>query len=117
MPIIDSHCHAWRRWPYQPPVPDFESRGLVEQLLFEMDAAGVDQAAVVCARIEHNPDDNDYVAECVRRYPSRRRLLSMLWLNGSLPRTQKSALRLVLKSMMLNMPWRSTASRIIGSLT
>ena len=69
--IVDSHCHAWRRWPYQPPVPDFESRGLVEQLLFEMDAAGVDQAAVVCARIEHNPDDNDYVAECVRRYPGR----------------------------------------------
>ena len=71
MPIVDAHCHAWRRWPYQPPVPDHESRGLVEQLLFEMDAAGVEQAAIVCARIEHNPDNNDYVAECVRRYPQR----------------------------------------------
>jgi L-fuconolactonase len=69
--IVDSHCHAWRRWPYQPPVPDPESRGLVEQLLWEMDRHGVDRAAVVCARIEHNPDDNDYVAECVARYPDR----------------------------------------------
>lgn len=71
VPIIDAHCHAWRRWPYQPPVPDPESRGVVEQLVFEMDAAGVDQAAIVCARIEHNPDNNEYVAECVRRYPDR----------------------------------------------
>lgn len=69
--ILDSHCHAWRKWPYKPEVPDFESRGNVEQLLFEMDAAGVDRAAVVCANIEHNPDDNDYVAECVRRFPDR----------------------------------------------
>ena len=69
--IIHSHCHAWPRWPYEPPVPDFESRGTVEQLLFEMDLNGVDQAFVVCARIEHNPDNNDYIAEAVRRYPAR----------------------------------------------
>jgi predicted TIM-barrel fold metal-dependent hydrolase len=43
----------------------------VEQLLFEMDGAGVTQAAIVCARIDHNPDNNDYVADCVRRYPAR----------------------------------------------
>ena len=71
MTIVDSHCHSWQYWPYQPPVPDPESRGRVEQLLFEMDAAGVDQAAIVCARIEHNPDNNDYVAECVRQHPGR----------------------------------------------
>lgn len=69
--IIDSHCHAWRTWPYQPPVPDPESRGTVEQLLFEMDQHGVDAATVVCARIDHNPDNNDYVAQAVRRYPDR----------------------------------------------
>ena len=69
--IVDSHCHAWRRWPYQPPVPDPQSRGLVEQLLWQMDRNGVDQAAVVCARIDHNPDNNDYVAECVRSHPDR----------------------------------------------
>jgi L-fuconolactonase len=69
--IVDAHCHAWRYWPYEPPVPDPESRGTVEQLLWEMDQNGVDQAAVVCARIDHNPDNNDYVAECVRRHPNR----------------------------------------------
>jgi predicted TIM-barrel fold metal-dependent hydrolase len=69
--IVDSHCHAWRYWPYEPPVPDPESRPAVEQLLFEMDQSGVDQAVLVAARIEHNPDNNDYVADCVRRYPTR----------------------------------------------
>ena len=69
--IIDSHAHAWPRWPYQPPVPDDEGRGKVEQLLFEMDQNGVDQAVLVCAQIERNPDNNEYVAECVRKYPTR----------------------------------------------
>src|SRR5437867_2571339 len=69
--IVDSHCHAWRRWPYQPPVPDPESRAVVEQLLWEMDRNGVDRAAVVCARIDHNPENNDYVAGCVDRHPDR----------------------------------------------
>ena len=23
--IFDSHCHAWRYWPYEPPVPDPET--------------------------------------------------------------------------------------------
>ena len=69
--IIDSHCHAWRYWPYTPPVPDPESRPAVEQLLFEMEQCGVEGAAVVCARIEHNPDNNDYVAECAARYEGR----------------------------------------------
>jgi L-fuconolactonase len=69
--IVDSHCHAWLRWPYEPPVPDHESRALVEQLIFEMDANGVDRAAVVCARIDHNPDNNEYIADAVKRYPDR----------------------------------------------
>ena len=69
--IIDSHCHAWLRWPYEPPVPDGESRGHVEQLLFEMDRNEVDRAVLVCARIDHNPDNNEYGAGCVRRFPDR----------------------------------------------
>lgn len=69
--IIDSHTHAWDKWPYEPPVPDFESRGRVEQLLWEMDRHQVDRAVLVCARIEHNPGNNDYVAGCVERYPDR----------------------------------------------
>jgi L-fuconolactonase len=71
MKIIDSHCHAWPRWPYSPPVPDPEHRGRIEQLLHEMDTHGVDEAVVVCAQIEHNPGNNAYVAEQVARYPMR----------------------------------------------
>ncbi|MGN6758436.1 MAG: amidohydrolase family protein [Thermomicrobiales bacterium] len=71
MTVIDSHCHAWSRWPYQPPVPDDESRGQIEQLLHEMDRLGVDQAVVICAQIERNPENNEYIAEQVRRYPNR----------------------------------------------
>ena len=69
--IIDSHTHAWPRWPYQPPVPDDESRGKVEQLLHEMDLHDVDKAVLICARIDRNPENNDYVAACVKRYPER----------------------------------------------
>ncbi len=69
--IIDSHTHAWQRWPYKPEVPDTESRGIVEQLIYEMDQNNVDMAVIVCARIGQNEDNNDYVAECVRRYPMR----------------------------------------------
>ncbi len=68
--IIDSHCHAWPRWPYQPPVPD-DGRGAVQQLLWEMDQNGVDRAVLVCARIDRNPENNDYGAACVARHRDR----------------------------------------------
>jgi len=69
--IIDSHCHAWTRWPYHPPVPDDEQRGRVEQLLHEMEVNGVDQALIVCAQIDHNPENNAYIAQMVAQYPER----------------------------------------------
>lgn len=69
--IIDSHCHAWALWPYEPPVPDQGSRALAEQLLWEMDRHGIDQALIVSARIEHNPGNNDYGAAAVRAHPGR----------------------------------------------
>ncbi len=69
--IVDSHCHAWTYWPYEPPVPDPESRGVVEQLIDQMDRTGVAQATIVSAQIEHNPANNDYIAASVRRFPSR----------------------------------------------
>ena len=69
--IIDSHCHAWERWPYDPPVPDFHGKGRFEQLLNEMDLNGVDQAFLVCAGIEHNPYNNDYINRMSRLYPGR----------------------------------------------
>ena len=69
--IIDAHCHAWRKWPYRPPVPDENSRGVLEQLLHEMDKHGVDKAVVICANIEKNPRNNSYVAKRALAYPGR----------------------------------------------
>ncbi|MDE0076519.1 MAG: amidohydrolase family protein [Caldilineaceae bacterium] len=69
--IIDSHCHAWERWPYEPPVPDFHGKGRFEQLLNEMDLNGVDQAFLVCAGIEHNPQNNEYIARMSKLYSGR----------------------------------------------
>lgn len=69
--IVDSHSHAWRRWPYTPSVPDPESRGTVEQLLFAMDESGVDQAVVICARIGGNDDNVEYVQAAAARFPGR----------------------------------------------
>jgi predicted TIM-barrel fold metal-dependent hydrolase len=69
--ILDSHCHAWPFWPYTPAVPDPAHRGRVEQLLHEMDVNGVDRALIVSAQIDHNPENNRYVAEQVARYPDR----------------------------------------------
>lgn len=69
--IVDSHCHAWDYWPYEPAVPDPGERGRIEQLLNEMDLNGVDQAFVVCAQIDHNPENNAYVAAQVALHPTR----------------------------------------------
>jgi len=69
--FADSHCHAWRRWPYPPLVPDEDRRGTIEQLLYEMDTNGVEQALVVCASIEGNPDNIEYVASARERHPRR----------------------------------------------
>lgn len=69
--IIDAHCHAWEHWPYRPPVPDLQSRGRVEQLLWEMDRSGVDRAVLVCARIGDNAGNNDYGARCAAEHPDR----------------------------------------------
>ncbi len=68
---LDCHCHAWRRWPYLPPVPDEDTRGAVELLLFEMDQHGVEQAAVVCAAIDKNPDNIVYVTRARAQQPDR----------------------------------------------
>lgn len=76
--IFDSHCHAWRAWPYDTAVPDAGHRGSIESLLYEMDRNDVDRALVVCARIGHdlgpawsNDDNNSYVDAAVRRHPDR----------------------------------------------
>ena len=69
--IFDSHCHAWRAWPYDPAVPDRKTRGSIEQLAYEMDSNEVDRALIVCAEIEGNPDNNQYVYERAQSYADR----------------------------------------------
>ncbi|TXN29483.1 amidohydrolase family protein [Lacisediminihabitans profunda] len=77
--LFDAHCHAWRRWPYDTAVPDPETRGSIEALLYEMDTHDVERAAVVCARIGGgaggagfaNDDNNDYVARFAAAHPDR----------------------------------------------
>lgn len=69
--IFDSHAHSWANWPYEPPVPDPSSRGGVANLLWEMDRAGVDRAVLVSANIDHNPENNAYVADAARAHPER----------------------------------------------
>ncbi|HEX4443969.1 MAG TPA: amidohydrolase family protein [Galbitalea sp.] len=69
--IVDAHTHVWPRWPYEPPVPDDETRGSYENLLFQLDAAGVDRAVLVNARITRSEDNNDYGARAVREHPDR----------------------------------------------
>jgi L-fuconolactonase len=69
--ILDAHTHVWPRWPYRPDVPDSDSRGRAENLLLEMDRAGVDAAFVVNARIDNAADNNEYGAEVAAQNPGR----------------------------------------------
>lgn len=69
--IVDAHCHVWENWPYQPPVPDLASRARAEQLLYEMDAAKVDRAVVICAAIGDNPRNADYAFAMAERHAGR----------------------------------------------
>ena len=39
--------------------------------LYEMDCAGVGQAVIVCAQLDHNLSNNQYVADQVRMVPGR----------------------------------------------
>ena len=78
--IIDSHCHAWEYWPYQEknshepnqiPVPNPETWGNVEQLIYEMDNNNVAKATIVSAQIWHNLENNKYIARSVKQYSDR----------------------------------------------
>lgn len=69
--IFDAHTHVWETWPYDPPEPDPNSRAHAEQLLYEMDGAGVERAIVICARIGENPHNVDYAFEAAMRHSGR----------------------------------------------
>ncbi len=72
--IYDAHCHVWELWPHLPEVPDSETRGTMDQLIFEMDRNGVDKALIVCAEINNNSNNNQYAFDRARDYPDRVRL-------------------------------------------
>jgi L-fuconolactonase len=74
--ILDGHCHAWRLWPYSSVVPDPQDRGSVGQLLYEMDEYAVEQATIVCAAIEHNSDNLDYVAAACEQHSDRLQMVA-----------------------------------------
>lgn len=56
MAIVDSHVHVWRRHP-------------LDEMLAEMETAGVDKAIIIGAVNADNPDNNEHIAECVRDHP------------------------------------------------
>jgi predicted TIM-barrel fold metal-dependent hydrolase len=68
---FDAHTHVWENWPYQPAVPDPTTRARAEQLLYQMDANGVERAVVICARIGDNPGNVDYAFAAAARHPGR----------------------------------------------
>ena len=68
--IVDAHCHAWTRWPYQPAVPD-PGRGNAAALLWHMDRNGVERAVVICAAIGGNPDNAGDVTAAAARSDGR----------------------------------------------
>ncbi len=69
--MVDGHTHVWATWPYRPGVPDPQTRGSAENLLHEMDAAGVDHAVVVSAEIDGAAGNNHHGAAVVARHPGR----------------------------------------------
>ena len=69
--IIDSHCHAWKIWPYLPEVPDPENHGSIELLLNKITLNNVNLATIVCAEIFNNFDNNVYVFDKIRNYPDK----------------------------------------------
>ena len=76
--IFDAHCHGWQRWPYLPPVPDELTRGSIDQLVYEMEANGVSEALLICASIENNLDNIEYVTSASERHPGRFHVLADL---------------------------------------
>jgi len=64
MAIVDTHCHAGVNW-FEP----------VELLLAQMNANGVDKAALIQHR---GTFDNGYLFECAQRFPGRFAVVAMV---------------------------------------
>lgn len=67
--IVDAHCHAFAMWP-DGPVPHPETKGDFSQLVFELDAAGVDRA-IILAGGDERWANSDYVGEMIGSAPER----------------------------------------------
>lgn len=64
--IFDAHVHAWERWPWPA-----QNDGRAERLLAEMDRVGIAQAVVVCASLNGNDANTEYVAAASLAAPGR----------------------------------------------
>jgi L-fuconolactonase len=69
--IVDAHTHSWACWPYPPTAAEATSRGCYQNLIHEMDAAGVAAAVVVSAALAGNHGNNEYVAAAAAACPGR----------------------------------------------
>lgn len=75
--IIDTHMHVWandaKRYPFPHPyMQDFKEaphEGTLEMLMEDMDRHGCTHAVLV--QVIYHGWDNNYVADCVKRYPDR----------------------------------------------
>lgn len=121
--IFDAHTHVWETWPYDPPVPDPDSRARAEQLLYEMDSAGVERALVICARIGNNPGNVDYALEAARRHDGRLVIfpdLECRWSaehreSGARDRLARALARWDFRGFTLYLDERETGSRLTSA--
>lgn len=74
--IVDAHCHAWPVWPYDVPAPAGDGR--VDGLIAAMDAAGIDIALIVAARLPGAEGDNEWIATQLPGRADRLRLVADL---------------------------------------
>lgn len=77
---IDSHTHAWLRWPYSETVVDAGTRAGAEHLLEQMDENDVSRALIVCADIgpDENRPNHRFAQKARENFPGRFELVAEL---------------------------------------
>lgn len=73
--LIDSHCHAWARWPYTDR-PEPVGSGRIETLIRSLQSCGIDAALVVVAEIGPQSNNLGYVETAARAHPGLLRVLA-----------------------------------------
>jgi predicted TIM-barrel fold metal-dependent hydrolase len=76
MPVVDTHMHVWttdwERYPFAPPEASMkqpEEPNTVEEVIEGMERHAVDFTVLV--QVRYYGWDNQYLADCLRRYPGR----------------------------------------------